>query len=146
MERAIRCMAVRGGTSKGLYFLASDLPSDIPTRDAVLLAAMGSPDIRQIDGMGGADPLTSKVAAAVGPDGTHANWMENFPWTRLASSPAEGDKPMINPNYLRSLPPFEIRQEIDDGTYGGVLQRNDADMLAIWQVAVEETRVLIDRW
>ncbi len=66
MERAIRCMAMRGGTSKGLYFLASDLPSDIATRDAVLLAAMGSPDIRQIDGMGGADPLTSKVAV-IGP-------------------------------------------------------------------------------
>ncbi len=62
MERAIRCMAMRGGTSKGLYFLAADLPADIATRDAVLLAAMGSPDIRQIDGMGGADPLTSKVA------------------------------------------------------------------------------------
>ncbi len=62
MERAIRCMAMRGGTSKGLYFLASDLPPDVPTRDAVLLAAMGSPDIRQIDGMGGADPLTSKIA------------------------------------------------------------------------------------
>lgn len=61
-ERAIRCMAMRGGTSKGLYFLADDLPPDIATRDAVLLAAMGSPDIRQIDGMGGADPLTSKVA------------------------------------------------------------------------------------
>ena len=91
-------------------------------------------------------PRTMAKVDEIGPDGTHANWMENFPWTRLASSPAEGDKPMINPNYLRSLPPFEIRQEIDDGTYGGVLQRNDADMLAIWQVAVEETRVLIDRW
>jgi 4-oxalomesaconate tautomerase len=55
-------MAMRGGTSKGLYFLAADLPSDIATRDAVLLAAMGSPDLRQIDGMGGADPLTSKIA------------------------------------------------------------------------------------
>lgn len=53
---------MRGGTSKGLYFLASDLPSDPALRDRVLLAAMGSPDIRQIDGMGGAHPLTSKIA------------------------------------------------------------------------------------
>lgn len=53
---------MRGGTSKGLYFLADDLPADAATRDAVLLAAMGSPDARQIDGMGGANPLTSKVA------------------------------------------------------------------------------------
>ena len=67
MERAVRCMAMRGGTSKGLYFLADDLPADIPTRDAVLLAAMGSPDIRQIDGMGGADPLTSKIAVVSKP-------------------------------------------------------------------------------
>ena len=55
-------MWMRGGTSKGGYFLASDLPSDTAERDAFLLGVMGSPDPRQIDGMGGADPLTSKVA------------------------------------------------------------------------------------
>jgi 4-oxalomesaconate tautomerase len=53
---------MRGGTSKGGYFLASDLPTDVARRDAFLLRVMGSPDPRQIDGMGGADPLTSKVA------------------------------------------------------------------------------------
>lgn len=57
-----RCMWMRGGTSKGGYFLASDLPADVAARDAFLLSIMGSPDPRQIDGMGGADPLTSKVA------------------------------------------------------------------------------------
>ena len=55
-------MWMRGGTSKGGYFLASDLPVDTGERDAFLLGVMGSPDPRQIDGMGGADPLTSKVA------------------------------------------------------------------------------------
>jgi 4-oxalomesaconate tautomerase len=55
-------MWMRGGTSKGGYFLASDLPADIAERDAFLLRLLGSPDQRQIDGMGGADPLTSKVA------------------------------------------------------------------------------------
>ena len=55
-------MWMRGGTSKGGYFLAADLPADIAARDAFLLRVMGSPDPRQIDGMGGADPLTSKVA------------------------------------------------------------------------------------
>lgn len=54
-------MWMRGGTSKGGYFLASDLPADVAERDAFLLGVMGSPDPRQIDGMGGADPLTSKV-------------------------------------------------------------------------------------
>jgi 4-oxalomesaconate tautomerase len=53
---------MRGGTSKGGYFLAQDLPVDVAARDAFLLAIMGSPDVNQIDGMGGADPLTSKVA------------------------------------------------------------------------------------
>ena len=52
---------MRGGTSRGPFFLESDLPSNIAGRDAVLLSVMGSPDARQIDGMGGADPLTSKV-------------------------------------------------------------------------------------
>ncbi len=58
----VRCMWMRGGTSKGGYFLAEDLPADKTVRDAFLLRVMGSPDKRQIDGLGGADPLTSKVA------------------------------------------------------------------------------------
>lgn len=62
MSEGVRCMWMRGGTSKGGYFLAEDLPADPAARDAVLLRALGSPDARQIDGMGGADPLTSKVA------------------------------------------------------------------------------------
>ena len=59
---AIPCILMRGGTSKGPYFMARDLPSDPALRDQVLLAAMGSPDARQIDGIGGATTLTSKVA------------------------------------------------------------------------------------
>ena len=62
MSDGIRCMWMRGGTSKGGYFLKEDLPADPAQRDALLLRIMGSPDPRQIDGMGGADPLTSKVA------------------------------------------------------------------------------------
>lgn len=58
----IPCLLMRGGTSKGPYFRAEDLPADMAARDRVLLAVMGSPDIRQIDGLGGADTLTSKVA------------------------------------------------------------------------------------
>ena len=62
MSDGIRCLWMRGGTSKGAYFLADDLPSDTAARDDLLLRIMGSPDPRQIDGIGGADPLTSKVA------------------------------------------------------------------------------------
>jgi len=61
-QTPIPCTLMRGGTSKGPFFLASDLPADTELRDRVLLAAMGSPDVRQVDGLGGADPLTSKVA------------------------------------------------------------------------------------
>jgi 4-oxalomesaconate tautomerase len=62
-------MVMRGGTSKGLYFLADDLPADTAERDDLLLRIMGSPDARQIDGMGGAHPLTSKVAVVARNDG-----------------------------------------------------------------------------
>ena len=62
LAEGIPCVWMRGGTSKGAYFLAEDLPADPATRDALLLRIMGSPDPRQIDGIGGADPLTSKVA------------------------------------------------------------------------------------
>lgn len=58
----VRCMLMRGGTSKGGCFLADDLPAEPAARDALLLRIMGSPDPRQIDGLGGAHPLTSKVA------------------------------------------------------------------------------------
>jgi len=62
MSDGLPVMWMRGGTSKGGYFLASDLPGDDGARNSALLGVMGSPDLRQIDGMGGADPLTSKVA------------------------------------------------------------------------------------
>ena len=62
MNNGIPCIWMRGGTSKGAYFAASDLPADPVARDALLLHLMGSPDPRQIDGLGGGDPLTSKVA------------------------------------------------------------------------------------
>ncbi|MDD0838448.1 4-oxalomesaconate tautomerase [Curvibacter sp. HBC61] len=61
MQTPIPCLFMRGGTSKGPFFLETDLPADLPTRDRVLLSVMGSPDKRQIDGLGGAHPLTSKV-------------------------------------------------------------------------------------
>jgi 4-oxalomesaconate tautomerase len=62
MQRRIPCVLMRGGTSRGPYFLASDLPSEPAKRDAVLLAVMGSPHQLQVDGIGGSNTLTSKVA------------------------------------------------------------------------------------
>jgi len=69
----VRCMLMRGGTSKGAYFLAEDLPTDPAERDDLLLRIMGSPDPRQIDGIGGAHPLTSKVAVISGSDRADAD-------------------------------------------------------------------------
>ena len=62
MSIGIPAMWMRGGTSKALYFCREDLPDDVCSRDQLLLKIMGSPDKRQIDGVGGSDPLTSKVA------------------------------------------------------------------------------------
>jgi 4-oxalomesaconate tautomerase len=62
----VRCMLMRGGTSKGAYFLAEDLPADPAARDDLLMRIMGTPDPRQIDGVGGAQPVTSKVAIVSG--------------------------------------------------------------------------------
>src|SRR5690606_23095870 len=66
VEARIRCVIMRGGTSKAVFFSPCDLPSDPAERDALIVAVFGSPDVRQIDGLGGADPLTSKLAI-VGP-------------------------------------------------------------------------------
>ncbi|OQR59833.1 4-oxalomesaconate tautomerase [Streptomyces maremycinicus] len=62
LPEELPCLLMRGGTSKGAYFLADDLPAEPALRDELLLRVMGSPDVRQIDGLGGAHPLTSKVA------------------------------------------------------------------------------------
>jgi 4-oxalomesaconate tautomerase len=69
----VRCALMRGGTSKGAYFLAEDLPADPGARADLLLRIMGSPDPRQIDGLGGAHPLTSKVAVVSGSDDPEAD-------------------------------------------------------------------------
>ena len=79
---------------------------------------------------------------------SHASWMENFPWTRLANValPAER-KPMSDMGKLRQLDPQELRTYLIDGNYGGYYQRADTEMQAIWQAGVEETRAqLTDPW
>lgn len=77
---------------------------------------------------------------------SHANWAENFAWNRLKTTPDEGEKPMVDVERLYALPPFELRGVLEDGSYGGKLRRSDAEMQSIWDVAVEETRALLDGW
>jgi creatinine amidohydrolase len=77
--------------------------------------------------------------------GSHGSWMENFPWTRLKNVAAPSDrKPMTNLDTLRLLPPSEVRKRLGDGNFGGLYQRDDEEMLALWDVAVDETRALIE--
>jgi creatinine amidohydrolase len=75
---------------------------------------------------------------------SHASWMENFPWTRLANRPEmHGGKEMTDIERLRTLPPDAVRAQLGDGNYGGLYQRDDEDVLAIWEIAVEEVRALL---
>ena len=92
-------------------------------------------------------PLTAAAVQAIDPVASHASWMENFPWTRLANRPPQdGAKPMVDIDRLRILPPFEARTLLDDGNFGGRYQRDDSEMLEIWDVAVRETRELLESW
>jgi creatinine amidohydrolase len=90
-------------------------------------------------------PRTLAKVQEIDPVASHASWMENFPWTRLAGvvMPAE-QKPMIDLTRMRLLGPEALRAYLGDGNFGGRYQRADEDMLAIWQVAVAETRDLLE--
>jgi creatinine amidohydrolase len=81
---------------------------------------------------------------AIDPIASHASWMENFPWTRLAdvAMPSE-QKPMSDLDHLRQLDPQSARAYLQDGNWGGFYQRDDKEMLKIWRVGVEETRQLL---
>ncbi|NNL99462.1 MAG: 4-oxalomesaconate tautomerase [Gammaproteobacteria bacterium] len=105
---ALPATLMRGGTSKGLYFRADALPADAAVRDRLLLAAMGSPDSRQIDGVGGAHPLTSKVAV-VGPSADDAADVD-YLFLQVAV-----DRPLVSSvqncgNILAGVGPFAIEQ------------------------------------
>jgi 4-oxalomesaconate tautomerase len=107
-QTAIPCTVMRGGTSKGLYFHSRDLPADVTVRDAVLLAVMGSPDIRQIDGMGGAHPLTSKIAV-VGPS-THPDADVDYLFLQAVVDEPRIDAGQNCGNLLAGVGPFAIEE------------------------------------
>jgi len=92
-------------------------------------------------------PLTLAAIQRIDPIASHASWMENFPWTRLPERPpVEGEKTVVDVDRMRTLPPFEVRLLLDDGSYGGRYQHDDSEMLEIWDVAVQETRALLADW
>lgn len=90
-------------------------------------------------------PETWAKVQATDPLASHASWMENFPWTRLAGvAQPEERKPLVDFDRLRALDPAGARAYLGDGNYGGLYQRPDEDMAAIWAVAVAETRRAIE--
>lgn len=77
-------------------------------------------------------------------ESSHGSWMENFPWTRLPGVNMPGmQRPMVDMARVRALDPVALRQYLGDGNFGGVYQRSDDEMLALWQIAVDETRALL---
>ncbi len=129
-QTAIRCSVIRGGTSKGLYFRAADLPRDTATRDATLLAAMGSPDPREIDGMGGGHPLTSKVAVVRASRRTDAD--VDYLFLQVWPDRAEVADNQNCGNLLAGVGPFALEE-------GLVAPTGDVTPVRIW---MENTRSL----
>jgi 4-oxalomesaconate tautomerase len=136
MSDGVRCMWMRGGTSKGGYFLADDLPGDTAARDAFLLGVMGSPDDRQIDGMGGADPLTSKVAVVSksSRDGVDVDYL----FLQIMV-----DKPLVSDaqncgNILAGVGPFALERGLiaaQDGETTVTIYMENTGQIAVVRVA-----------
>lgn len=92
-------------------------------------------------------PRTWAKVLEIDPQASHASWLENFPWTRLADiTLPSAPKPMTDLERFNTLNPAQTRDALGDGNMGGHYQRADAEMLALWEVAVQETRELIARW
>lgn len=140
-----RVMWMRGGTSKGGYFLAEDLPADVPERDALLLRIMGSPDPRQIDGMGGANPLTSKVAVVK--KSTRPGVDVDYLFLQVfVDQPVVTDQQNCG-NILAGVGPFAIERGLvaaADGTTGVRIFMENTEQVATARVATPGGRVSYD--
>jgi 4-oxalomesaconate tautomerase len=136
---------MRGGTSKGLYFRLEDLPADVATRDAVLLAAMGSPDPRQIDGMGGAHPLTSKIAV-VGPP-THPDADVDYLFLQAVVDEPRIDAGQNCGNLLAGVGPFAIEERLfaaKDGVTNVRINMLNTNSLAVAAIQTPGRKVRYD--
>ncbi|MBC7895150.1 MAG: 4-oxalomesaconate tautomerase [Cytophagaceae bacterium] len=145
METAIPCTLMRGGTSKGPFFLAEDLPADVETRDRVLLAVMGSPDVRQVDGIGGGDPLTSKVGIVS--RSTRDGVDLDFLFAQVSVDRALVDTTPNCGNMLAAVVPFALEHGLivptGDSTTARVLTLN-TDMLADITVQTPGCRLSVE--
>ena len=142
MSDGIPCVWMRGGTSKGGLFLAADLPTDIIQRDQLLLEIMGSPDNRQIDGMGGADPLTSKVGIVK--RSSHPDCDVDYLFLQVFVDQAIVTDSQNCGNILAAVGPFAVEQGLvpakGDVTQVSVLMEN-TDQIAVLQVQTPNGKV-----
>ncbi|HLS51124.1 MAG TPA: 4-oxalomesaconate tautomerase [Burkholderiaceae bacterium] len=145
MQTKIPCVLMRGGTSKGPFFLASDLPSDTKIRDQVLLAVMGSPDKRQIDGIGGADPLTSKVAIVSPSSRDDAD--VDYLFAQVVVDEARVDYGQNCGNMLAGVGPFALERglvPIQDGTTKVVIHMVNTGQIAVATVPTPNKQVVYE--
>ena len=142
MSEGIPCVWMRGGTSKGGIFLATDLPSDPVERDHLLLEIMGSPDCRQIDGMGGADPLTSKVGIVK--KSSHPDCDVDYLFLQVFVDQAIVTDSQNCGNILAAVGPFAIEQGLvpakGDVTQVSVFMEN-TDQIAVLQIRTPNGKV-----
>jgi creatinine amidohydrolase len=90
-------------------------------------------------------PRTMAAVRAVDPVASHASWMEAFPWTRVATAtPPDGHKPAVDLSGREDMTPQAFRQRLGDGSFGGYYAQPDEELLAIWDIAVRETRELLE--
>src|SRR5437868_7003053 len=115
-ELEIPCMVMRGGTSKGPLFLASDLPADARARDDLLLSLMGSPDMRQIDGIGGGDSLTSQ--ALIVSRSARGDSDVDYLFAQVAVAQGEVDTTPNCGNMLAAVACFAIERRLVESTNG----------------------------
>jgi creatinine amidohydrolase len=92
-----------------------------------------------------AGPKFTAALERIDPVGSHASWIENFPWTRLENAPApDGSKALVDYAKLDASSPEAVRELIGDGNFGGAWQKPDDVMLEAWRTGVEETREILE--
>ncbi|MET0579939.1 MAG: PrpF domain-containing protein, partial [Ilumatobacteraceae bacterium] len=143
MSGGVRCMIMRGGSSKGAYFLRDDLPTDADERDDLLLRIMGTPDPRQIDGIGGAHPLTSKVAI-VGPAESDRADLE-YLFLQLGVEERFVTDRQNCGNLLAGIAPFGLERgllECPDGEAGVRIHMINTDSIATARFEVSDGQLI----
>ena len=119
-----------------------------PAREVAMAWASGRPGMEVIFHDWWSAPRTAAKIAKIDPVAAHGSWVENFPWTRLPGvTPPDEQKPLIDIDVSGDVHPARLRKRLGDGSMGGYYERDDAEMMDLWAVAVQETReVLSTGW